>query len=57
MNVSEQIADIRERLMRVETMLDHMQKNGAPQKVGIVIPVSVATVLVNGLIEVAKHFV
>lgn len=58
MNVSEQIADIRERLMRVETLLDTLQKSmaAAPPKGSIVIPVTVVTAVIQGGIAVLQHF-
>lgn len=58
MNVQEQITDIRERLMRVETILNQLQKSAdtptRPQ--GIFIPMAAMVMIGQGAFALIQHF-
>lgn len=58
MNVQEQIADIRERLARVETILIAIQEQaGKPVKrEGIFVPVAVMVMVGQGAFALIQHF-
>lgn len=58
MNVTEQIADIRERLARVETILIAMQEKAdkPPKPQGIFVPVAVMVMIGQGAFALVQHF-
>jgi hypothetical protein len=58
MNVTEQIADIRERLARVETILIAIQENAQKpvKREGIFIPVAVMVMIGQGAFALVQHF-
>lgn len=60
-DVQDEIIDVRERLARIETTLASLSKRiecqPAPASSGqIVIPVAVATAIIQAVVAVAQHF-
>lgn len=61
MNVTEQIIDIRERVTRIEAIMENLQEvvehMGPSRPQGsVVIPVAVATAIIQAVVALAQHF-